>query len=367
MSRYPLCEEAPLAVARKKIGFIGSGAIACYIGAFLAKDGHDVTLIDGWPEQIDKIKADGISATGPHEPFNQKVRALHINEAQSLSPGDEFDIGFVAMKAYDTRWAGAFIDRFVGPEGYIVASQNCWTDGVLAEAVGEGRAVGMIMSGITVAVWEPGKVERGADKTGRELGHDVFRAGEHDGTITPRTEELAEIMSIVDGSFATDNLFGERWTKLCQNASGNPVQAMTLQGGIDVVSTARGRQITIMLLNECAKVGLAAGFKLANIRGVSAEKWASADQGDVYEELDNMLVPSGSGGINWKSSMAQDITKGRRSETEFMNGFVAETGKKAGVPTPVTDAVIEVMAAIDAKQLDASPDNIELTLRKAGL
>ena len=356
-----------MAAPRKKIGFIGSGAIACYIGAFLAKDGHDVTLIDGWSEQIDKIKADGISVSGPHEPFNQAVRAMHIHEAQSLSPGEEFDIGFVAMKAYDTRWAGAFIDRFVRPGGYVVASQNCWTDGALAEVVGEGRAVGLIMSGITVAVWEPGKVERGAEKTGRELGHDVFRAGEHDGTITPRTQELADIMSVVDGSFATANLFGERWTKLCQNASGNPVQAMTLQGGVEVVSTSRGRQLTIMLLSECARVGLAAGYDLAKIRGVSAEKWAGADRGDVYEELDAMLTPSGSPGINWKSSMAQDITKGRRSETAFMNGFVAETGAKSGVATPVNDAIIEVMRAIDDKRLDPSPDNIELTLRKAGI
>jgi 2-dehydropantoate 2-reductase len=142
---------------------------------------------------------------------------------------------------------------------------------------------------------------------------------------------------------------------------------MTAQVGIEVVSTARGRQITIMLLNECARVGLAAGFNLANIRGVSADTWAGADQGDVYEELDNMLIPGGADGVNWKSSMAQDIAKGRRSETDFMNGFVAETGRKSGVSTPVTDAVIEVMAAIDAKKLDPSPDNIELTLRKAGL
>ena len=356
-----------MAVARKKIGFMGSGAIASYIGAFLAKDGHDVTLIDGWSEQIDKIKVDGISATGPHEPFTQSVRALHIHEAQSLVPGEEFDIGFVAMKAYDTKWAGAFIDRFVKPGGYIVASQNCWTDAALAEAVGDGRAVGLIMSGITVAVWEPGKVERGAEKTGRELGHDVFRAGEHDGRVTPRTEELAEILSVVDGAFATANLFGERWTKLCQNASGNPVQAMTLQGGVEIASTSQGRRLTIMLLSECASVGLAAGFELANIRGVSAEKWASADRGDVFEELDGMLTPGGAPGINWKSSMAQDITKGRRSETPFMNGFVAETGKKAGVATPVNDAIIEVMAAIDGKRMEPSPDNIELTLRKAGL
>ena len=94
---------------------------------------------------------------------------------------------------------------------------------------------------------------------------------------------------------------------------------------------------------------------------------AGRARGDGYEELDAMLTPGGSPGINWKSSMAQDITKGRRSETAFMNGFVAETGAKSGVATPVNDAIIEVMRAIDDKRLDPSPDNIELTLRKAGI
>src|SRR5215470_7925716 len=71
----------------------------------------------------------------------------------------------------------------------------------------------------------PGQVERGMEK-GEGKGHDVFRPGEHDGRITPRVTELAEMLSVIDGAKATDNLWGERWAKLSQNAMGNPVQAM---------------------------------------------------------------------------------------------------------------------------------------------
>ncbi|MFW6194888.1 MAG: ketopantoate reductase family protein [Chloroflexota bacterium] len=350
----------------KRIGFIGAGAIAAYIGAFLSREGHEVTLIDGWPEQIDMLKRQGIEVTGPHDPFNARPRALHICEAHDLHDGKEFDIGFVAMKAYDTKWSAAFIDRFVTPEGYVVASQNCWTDEMVASVVGRDRTVGLIMSSISVGVWEPGKVDRGAER-GSAHGHDVFRAGELDGTVTPRTRELADMLSVIDGAHATDNLWGERWTKLSQNAMGNPVQAMTGQGSIEVASTPRGRQLSIMLAHESVKVGLALGHSLGEVRGEHPEKWAAADRGDVYEELDGRLTPSRAAGRNWKVSMAQDVAKGRRTEIEYMNGFIAKKGREVGVPTPVSEAVTEVVRAIDEKQLEASPDNIELTLRKAGL
>lgn len=352
--------------SKRDIGIIGAGAIGTYIGAFLARDGHRVTVMDGWPEQIDTLKRQGVRVTGPHDPFTATFRALHLSEAQALEPGAEFDIAFVAMKAYDTGWAAAFISRFLRPDGYVVASQNCWTDDTVASVVGQERAVGLIMSGISVAVWEPGLVERGAE-SGRSRGHDVFRAGEHDGSVTERTRELAEILSVVDGSHATDNLFGERWSKLMQNAMGNPVQAMSGQGTVEVASTPRGRQLAISIAAETARVGLAMGLDIASIRGKTAETWATADRGDVYEELDAMLTPSASPGRNWKSSMAQDVAKGRRTEVEHMNGFIAGKGRELGVPTPVSDAVTETVRAIDEGRLEPSPDNIERTLRRAGL
>src|SRR5205085_11349537 len=110
------------------------------------------------------------------------------------------------------------------PDGFVVSAQNCWNDPVIASIAGAARSVGLVMSRITVALWKAGQVERGSEK-GSASGHDVFRAGEHDGRITPRVTELAQMLSVVDGARPTDNLWGERWSKLCLNSMGNPVQA----------------------------------------------------------------------------------------------------------------------------------------------
>jgi ketopantoate reductase len=80
----------------KKILFVGAGAIGSYIGSFLTRAGHDVTLVDPWAEQVDTINRSGISVTGPHDPFVARPRAVHLNDAQRL-PRD-FEIAFVAMK-----------------------------------------------------------------------------------------------------------------------------------------------------------------------------------------------------------------------------------------------------------------------------
>lgn len=349
---------------RPKLLFMGAGAIGAYIGGFLAHSGYDVTLIDIWPEQVEAIRARGIAVAGPHDPFVARPAVYHLHEAQGL--GRDFDIAFITMKSYDTEWSTRFAVRFVKPEGYVVSAQNCWNDPAIAAIVGPERAVALVMSRISVAAWEPGKVERGAEK-GASIGYNVFRAGEHDGRITPRVEQLAEMLSVIDASQPTDNIWGERWAKLCQNSMGNPVQAMSNLGGREVLASPRGRAVTIQLAAESARVGLKLGYRVPKFGGVSAEKWASADRGDIYEELDALLTPAGGGGRNWRASMAQDVVKGRRTEIDFMNGHVVAEGRRAGVPTPVSAAVLALMRQVDHR--DARPDagNIDLVLRRAGL
>ena len=136
-----------------KLLFIGAGAIGSYIGGWLSIEGHDVTVVDPWPEQVEKVRADGIEVKGPHDPFTARPAIYHIHEAQLLDA--DFDIGFIAMKSQDTTWATHFIRRFVKPDGYFVSAQNCWNDPTIAGIVGQERAVGLIMSGISVALWEP--------------------------------------------------------------------------------------------------------------------------------------------------------------------------------------------------------------------
>ena len=347
----------------KRMLFIGAGAIGSYIGSFLARAGHDVTLVDPWPEQVEAVRRGGISVTGPHDPFAANPSALHVHELQRL--GADFDIAFIAMKAYDTAWATWMALPHLKPEGYVVSAQNCWNDPIVASIAGAERSVGLIMSKIGVALWKAGEVERGMEK-GSGAGHDVFRAGEHDGKITERVTALAEIMSVIDGARPTDNLWGERWSKLCANCMGNPVQAMTGLGSKEIAEQARGREITIRIAQESAAVGLKQGYRIPKFNGREAEQWAQAGRPDVYAELDAMLKPKEGAGRNWRASMAQDVIKGRRSEIDFMNGRVVDKGRELGVPTPVSAAVVEMMREIDAGSRKPAPEHIEVALKRAG-
>jgi 2-dehydropantoate 2-reductase len=348
----------------KKILFVGAGAIGSYLGAFLSRAGHDVTLVDPWAEQVEAIRQRGLSVTGPHEPFEARPAAVHLHEANRL-PRD-YEIAFVAMKVYDTAWAAQLALRHLGPDGYVVAAENCWPDPVVAGVVGASRAVGLVMSKIGVALWKPGQVERGMEM-GQGKGHDVFRAGEHDGRVTPRVTELAQMLSVIDGAQATENLWGERWAKLCANTMGNPVQAMSGLGSLEIASSEVGRTITIHLASESARVGRALGYRVPKFNGAAAEDWAGADRRPTWEALDKMLTPTAATRRNWRASMAQDVAKGRPTEIDYMNGHVVAQGRERSVPTPVSSAVVEVVHEVETRTRRPEPGNIELALRRAGL
>ena len=175
------------------------------------------------------------------------------------------------------------------------------------------------------------------------------------------------MLKVVDGSKATDNLWGERWSKLCANAMGNPVQAMSGLGSTEIASSEVGRAITIHLASESARVGLALGYTIPKINGAAAEQWAAADQRETWQALDEMLRPKSASGRNWKASMAQDVAKGRPTEIDGMNGFVVDKGRAAGVPTPVSAAVVETVREIDRGQRKQAAENIGLTLKRAGV
>jgi 2-dehydropantoate 2-reductase len=237
---------------------------------------------------------------------------------------------------------------------------------VVAQAAGAGRAVGLVMSKIGVATWSPGTVERGVVQ-GRGAGHEVFRVGEHDERVSPRTQELAEMLAVIDGARPTDNLWGERWAKLSQNAMSNPLQAMSGLGSLEVASSEAGRTLLISLAAESARVGLALGHRVPAFAGAPAERWADAGRPDTRDALDRLLTPTATGGRSWRASMAQDVAKGRRTEIDEMNGFIAARGEECGVATPVSRAVVETMHEVDSRSRPAAPGNLELTLRRAGL
>src|SRR5256885_8112921 len=224
----------------KRIAVVGAGALGGYVGGSLAYLGHDVTLIDAWPEHVETIRARGLELDGvtPAERFTvRNAKTLHLTEVQSLAK-TPFDLAMVSVKSYDTAWATALIAPYLSSTGFIVSLQNCLNEETIAGIVGWGRVVGVVASLISVDLYEAGRIRRTVHKGGDK--YTIFRVGEPHGRITPRIEELAGWLKGIDSSKTTTNRWGERWTKLVQNAMGNPITAAS---GLTTPATLRDEKL----------------------------------------------------------------------------------------------------------------------------
>ena len=148
----------------------------------------------------------------------------------------------------------------------------------IAGIVGWGKTLGCIASSITVNLPEPGHIHRGAAKHG--AAHTVFRASEVHGRITPRAEEICRLVAHADSAKATNNLWGERWSKLVANAMQNGLSACTGLGGGDMLKNDPIRRFAMRLGSEAIRVGQAHGYQLEEILHLPPETIARAGEGD---------------------------------------------------------------------------------------
>jgi len=344
----------------KRIVIVGAGAVGAYVGGYLARAGQDVTMIDPWPANVEKMRADGLSLTGlsEEECFTTPVQALHITDVQEFARTGAVDIAFVCMKSYDTEWATMLIRDYLAPGGYVVSLQNCINEHRVAGVVGWGKTLGCVASQIAVELLAPGEVRRGVPRGGN--AHTVFRAGEVHGSITSRAEEVADLLSLIDSSKATSNLWGERWSKLVANAMRNGLSAATGMSSNACDREAITRWICIRTAAEAVSVGLAQGYKLEKIYEATPQRWlAGATEGAVRSELEAAMQASAAKRAEtMRPSMGQDIQKGRRTEVDFINGLVATRGEELGIATPVNRAMVDAVKRVELRQVQASLENV---------
>jgi 2-dehydropantoate 2-reductase len=345
----------------KRIAIVGAGALGGYVGGNFAHQGLDVTLIDPWPENVETIRSRGLELDGltPEEQFVvKKIKILHVTEVQGLAK-TPIDVAFVAMKSYDTLWATALIAPYLSERGFVVSLQNCMNEETIAGVVGWGRTVGVVASQISVDLYEAGRIRRTIPKGGDK--YTIFRVGEPHGRITPRAEELVGWFKGIDSAKATTNLWGERWSKLVQNAMGNGVTAATGMTTPACLSDPQIRRFQIALAAEGIRVGQALGYTLEKVRAIEPEKYARANEGDAQAlaEVEAALTPKPGGNPRadiQRPSMAQDMIKGRRTEIEAMNGHIARKGAEVGVPAPSHVKLTAIVTRIERGELKPSPE-----------
>ncbi len=266
---------------KPRIAVVCGGALGGYVSGYLAREGHDLTLVDMWPDHVEAIRRDGLVLTGLTEPenFTSQVNAIHLSDVHDMARAfGKFDIAFVATKSYDTVWATHLIAPYLAPGGFVVSLQNGINEERVAGVVGWGRTVGCIASKIAVELTKPGHIRRNVALGGKE--HMVFRVGEPHGRITPRIQQIADMLAAVDSSMVTDNLWGERWSKLVVNAMRNPMSAATGRGGNANDRDPKTRDLSLRLAAEAIQVGQAHGYVLGKIYGMPPEDVVGAVTGN---------------------------------------------------------------------------------------
>jgi 2-dehydropantoate 2-reductase len=350
-------------MADKRIVVVGAGAIGGYTGGNLAHNGFDVTLIDPWPEHVEAIRRDGLALEGvTREEFVlARPKTLHLTEAQHLVKERPIDIAFISMKSYDTEWATMMIRQYLAPTGYVVSLQNCINEERIAAIVGWGRTVGAIAAILSAELYAPGKIRRTGAKN--PPGHEVYRVGEVHGRLTRRIEELGEMIGTIDSCKITDNLWGERWSKLCVNGMHNGVSAASGLSGNDMRQDDRVRRVIIKLGGEAVRIGQAQGYRLEDIAGLDAETLARAAEGDrgALDEVESLMLAlrnSQQRSEHQRPSMGQDMQKGRRTEIDFINGVIVERGHALGIGAPTHERLIAAVKRIELGQAPPSPEQI---------
>lgn len=346
-------------MANERIAIVGAGAVGSYVGGFMHQAGENVTFIDPWPEHVETMRTRGLrllSAQGEVE-LETRVRAMHICEIAALAEQPEFDIAFVSCKSYDTAWHAQLIAPYLARDGFVVSLQNCINEDTVAGVVGWTRTLGCIASLIAVYLDAPGQVRRMVPRGGAQ--HVVFRAGEPSGRLTARSRRVAELVGHCDSAKATTNLWGERWSKLITNSMRNPVIAAS---GLTNVTTDKEpvtRKLSVRIAAEGVKVARANGIELEAIRGIDAELWAAASEGDdnALGTIEQRFIAAAEKATtDGRPSMAQDVEKKRRSEIDFMNGFIVGHAERLGIDTPANRGIVAAMHRIDARVVTPSVD-----------
>lgn len=339
-----------------RIALLGGGAVGSFVAGSLAEAGHKVVLIDAWPAHVEAIRSGGLLLSSPEGERRTHPEAWHLGEAHRLR-SLELDAAFLTVKLYDTDWAAALLATWLAAGVPVVTLQNALVEERVARAVGWGRVLGCIGGGLDVCLVGPGIMQRSRRRGA--AGGPVFKVGEMHGRVTPRAERIAALLGAADAAAITTDLWTERWSKLVANTMTSGLSGLSGLSLKAVYSRDDTRRVAIRLAAEAIAVGEALGFHLKTLFGAPPESWRLAAAGDtaaLSAVLDAMAAQAASmvdGGI---SGTLQDLSKGRPTEVDFFNGFMAREGDRVGRPAPTHARLASLIAEAERGALRIDPN-----------
>lgn len=333
-----------------KVTIIGAGSIGAICGAYLTRAGKDVTLIEPHAEHRRLIRK-AARIDGVRGEMEIPLNAISPDELTG-----EQELVLLTVKSGKTVEALETLKPVAGLNTVIVSLQNSVNEDIIAATFGPERTVGCI-TGWGATFVAPGHL--------RQTSEGKFTIGELDGRISPRLNDIKEVLDTISETVFTDNIYGHLWSKLCVNSLIAGCGCLGLTVG-EALAPERNKRVFVELVSEVVNVAEASGVKLEKFEGVvnpAVFKWTD-DEGlqTCFRILDMMAAVHGL----IKPGFLQDLERGIETEVRYINGYSVKKGKEFGVDAPINACVTELLTKMEGGRITPSPDHISLLEKAAG-
>jgi len=290
-----------------KVAVIGAGAVGGYFGGMLARAGAPVTMIGR------QAFAEAVEKSGLQLDAVQFRETVYPEASTEIAAAAGAEVVLFCVKTTDTASTAKALARHISPGAIVVSLQNGVNNAEEVRAAAGIDALPAVVY-VAAAMSPPGTV--------KHLGRGDLVVGPRD----TRTESIASLFLEANVPCRiSENIEGELWTKLIWNCALNAISALGHATYGEIFASTDARRIIEKLVEEVLAVARAKGVHLP---GLEDPKAALAGALKIAEQM------SGT-----RSSTAQDMARGKRTEIDSLNGYVARLGERLGVATPVNHAL----------------------------
>lgn len=321
---------------------VGAGAIGTIVGVHLIEAGHKVHFVDANADHVAAVREHGLRLSGLHD------RTVRVEIMSPAEVTGTYPVVLLAVKARHTNAALPTVAAALEPDGCVVSLQNGLEEYGIAVAVGAARTIGAYLTfgGFYAA---PGHVKHGGDGS--------FKIGEIDGSVTPRVEALAKMLSALQPVGVTGNIFGYLWAKMALGAVyfGTAIVDAPV---MDIYAREDARAVLAKLCGEVVTVAYAMGVQVESSDGFDPKVFHPAASDEAAKAASwEAQRRYWSSHDNPVTGVWRDLAIHKRpTEVDYQIRPVIELGKKKGIATPYLARLLETVKAIEEGRQTQSTD-----------
>lgn len=333
-----------------RTAILGCGAMGTVMGAFLAKNGLPVEMIDSYELHVKTMQEKGAIIKGFAQ-ITVPVTAYTPDQMHGY-----YDLIFLLTKQLSNEQLLPSILPYLHEGSLVCTLQNGVPEPFVAEIIGKQRTVGgTVLWGATFQ--GPGVSELTQDIA---LSDHLFEIGEISGEMTERIEAVANVLRKMGPVKVTSSLMASRWGKLVNNACMSGMSAVCGATFGEVRDHTLARACLSYLGREVKQCCEAEGYTLPVLLSNCSGDSLGFQSQEVFDQSQEMFINMYKGFDLAKASMLQDLEKGRPTEVRMINGYVCSTGRKHYIKTPFNDKVVDIISAIERGTLKPSMENLKL-------